>query len=336
MATVTLAARALLAVIFAIAAVTKLRRPQALRTTFRDFGVREPLARFAVLLAPAELVVAVGLLFTPSARWAAGAAVLLLLVFLAGILNALRLGRRPDCGCFGGLSSRPIGRATVVRNGVLLVVAGLVLVSGPGSAVDTWLSKHSAGAIVLFAIALTATIAVVLASSSGLRSLSEPVAAPAPMPQGPVIGEAAPEFNLRDAHGRMRSLRTMGSSDQPLILVFGNSGCGSCAVVLSQLASWEASLAQRVRFAVVSGRDEEQARAVSEQFGISAVFVDGSGETQRAYGVRLTPTAFAISPDGRIVNGPAVGPDAVEDLIRLTLHRLAPILDPWSQTTQAA
>jgi hypothetical protein len=106
--------------------------------------------------------------------------------------------------------------------------------------------------------------------------------------------------------------------------------------VLSQLAGWEASLSQRVRFAVIAGRDAEQALAVSEQFDIGSVLVDHNGEIQQAYGVRLTPTAFAISPDGRIAGGPAVGPDAVEDLVRLALHRLAPMGAPWSQTSEVA
>lgn len=55
--------------------------------------------------------------------WAAWAAAVLLAVFTGAVVRALAQGRRPPCACFGGLSSRPIGPGTVVRNLVLIVLA---------------------------------------------------------------------------------------------------------------------------------------------------------------------------------------------------------------------
>ncbi len=135
MGTITLGARALIGLVFAISAFTKLPDPAASRTTFREFGASERLARLAVLLAPAELAVVVGLVFVPTARWSAVAALLLLLVFIGGMLNALRLGRRPDCGCFGGFRPAPIGISTLVRNGVLVALSGVIVAvpAGPGA-----------------------------------------------------------------------------------------------------------------------------------------------------------------------------------------------------------
>ena len=336
MGTVTLAARVFVAVIFAVAAVTKLRHPGDASATFREFGVGERASRLAVLLAPSELIVAIGLMIVPTARWAGVAAMLLLLIFVAGIINALRTGRRPDCGCFGGFRAEPIGRSTLIRNALLLVISGVIAVRGPGPAVDDWFANHGAAAIVLSAMGVLAALAITLGVSSELDTIPDPTSQQAQPPPAVVVGQSAPVFSLKDASGESRSLASIAAPTQPLVLLFGNSGCGSCGIVLSQLAGWEATLAERVRFAVISGRDVEQALAVSSRYGVEQVLVDESGEVQRAYGVRLTPTAFAITPDGRIANGPAVGPDAVEELIRLTLRRLEPMVDPWSRKTQVA
>jgi peroxiredoxin len=336
MGTVTVAARVFVAIVFASAAITKLRHPQDIRTTFREFGVGESIAKLAILLPPAELVVSMCLLITPTARWAAMGAVLLLLIFLAGIANALRLGRRPDCGCFGGFGKQPIGRSTVVRNGVLLTVAAFVAVRGSGPALDAWVTAHGAGATILLAIAVIAAIATLLGASGSLQSVPESAGDPALAAPLLTVGDLAPEISLTDMEGKSRRLASLGGPSHQLVLIFGNSSCGSCAAVLSQLTHWEAALAQRVRFAVIAGRDAELARAVRDQYGASTVLVDEAAEAQQAFGVRFTPTAFAITPDGLIASGPAAGPDAVEDLVRLTLHRLPPMTHSWSQTSQVA
>jgi uncharacterized membrane protein YphA (DoxX/SURF4 family) len=66
-------------------------------------------------------VLAVGIL----EPWPAAAAVLLVAAFTAVVVVNLVRGRRPVCACFGSLSARPIGWATVARNAVLLAL-GLV------------------------------------------------------------------------------------------------------------------------------------------------------------------------------------------------------------------
>jgi uncharacterized membrane protein YphA (DoxX/SURF4 family) len=49
----------------------------------------------------------------------------LLVVFTVLIAVRVAQGRRPPCACFGRLSSRRLGPATLVRNGVLIAL-GLV------------------------------------------------------------------------------------------------------------------------------------------------------------------------------------------------------------------
>lgn len=56
-------------------------------------------------------------------------ATVLLLAFTGAIVLALRRGERAPCRCFGS-AAQPLGRAQVVRNGVLLTVAVLGLIGG--------------------------------------------------------------------------------------------------------------------------------------------------------------------------------------------------------------
>jgi hypothetical protein len=51
---------------------------------------------------------------------------LLLAAFTVGIVRTLRTGTKASCACFGA-STAPIGRRHVIRNGVLLVLAGFGL-----------------------------------------------------------------------------------------------------------------------------------------------------------------------------------------------------------------
>ena len=106
-----------LAAVFVVAGAAKLVDRDGTRRAVADFGAPEPLqAPVAVALPLVELAIA-GALFVPAlARWAALAALALLLVFCVVIVRALARGSAPDCNCFGGLTQTEVGRGTLVRN----------------------------------------------------------------------------------------------------------------------------------------------------------------------------------------------------------------------------
>jgi len=62
---------------------------------------------------------------------------------------------------------------------------------------------------------------------------------------------------------------------------------------------------------LVNIREDRQkvARTISERGYTAPTVLDPSGEVTAAYGVRATPTAFLIAPDGTIA-GRAIGPRA--------------------------
>jgi methylamine dehydrogenase accessory protein MauD len=129
---VLLAARLILAVVFGVAGVAKLLDPGGSREALRGFGLPERLAGpLAALLPLAELATALALIPVASAWWGGIAALALLLIFLAGIGSSLARGKKPDCHCFGQLYSKPVGAETLVRNGVLAVIAGGIVLAGP-------------------------------------------------------------------------------------------------------------------------------------------------------------------------------------------------------------
>src|SRR5215207_7375676 len=107
METALLLGRLLLAGVFGVAGVAKLRDLEGSRRGVRDFGVPEGLTGpLGIVLPLAELAVA--LVPAATAWWGALGAAGLLLVFVAAIGTNLARGRRPDCRCFGQIASGPI------------------------------------------------------------------------------------------------------------------------------------------------------------------------------------------------------------------------------------
>jgi uncharacterized membrane protein YphA (DoxX/SURF4 family) len=240
MPTLLFLCRLVLAGVFGVAAAAKLAAPDETRATLEEFGLGERAARIAAPVLPlAEAAVAVALLIAPTARVGAiGAAVLLGLFSLAVAVNLAR-GRRPDCNCFGTVHSAPIGPATLVRNLVLLAVAVLVGVAGPGRSAFAWLGRLSTAELVL-TIAVAA-LAVCLTGARGVlvRALPPPRAlllsvdaleagAPEPVPAvtGLPAGTAAPEFALPGLDGETMTLAALRAHGRPVLLLFTDPECG--------------------------------------------------------------------------------------------------------------
>src|ERR1041384_582285 len=128
---VLLAARVLLALVFGVAGIAKLADRAGSQQALRDFGLPGWLASPAgVLLPMLELGVAVALLAAVSAWWGAVVAMALLVLFVVGMGLSLLRGRRPACHCFGQLYLAPVGGSTLIRNLILAMVAGGVVLSG--------------------------------------------------------------------------------------------------------------------------------------------------------------------------------------------------------------
>src|SRR5262245_15786733 len=142
-------ARLLLTFVFGLAGAAKLFNRSEVRNVIRDFGVPGRLANvLGTFLPVAELSIAAGMLPMMSVWWGAmGALALLSLFIVIGSWNLLH-GRAPQCRCFGQLHSARLSWMTVVRNGIIMVPAGLLVwheSAGTGRTAGVMLTAISAG-----------------------------------------------------------------------------------------------------------------------------------------------------------------------------------------------
>src|SRR6185295_13861518 len=219
-----LVARVFLALVFGIAGVSKAADAAGSRRAIVGFGVPERLATpLAWSLPFAEILIALSLLPVTTAWVGSMAAVLLLVMFAAGIAVNLVRGQSPDCHCFGQLHSEPVSWLTFARNLGLIAVAGLVVVLGkdnPGPSAVNWLGELrttevvnlilGVAAVTLLAAAVAYLRRVLTLQSSLLERVEAmkkvidedysetPVerADAAPPPAGLPIGAPAPGFSL--------------------------------------------------------------------------------------------------------------------------------------------
>jgi hypothetical protein len=151
MADLAYAAALLLAGLFVVAALAKLRRPSAVASQFAGLGL--PASRPLAIAVPfVELALAALLAVVPPAGGPAALAVLAF--FTTIVVRALRAGRRVPCGCFGSARQQPISIVEVLRNAFLAVLAGLAVAAPaprvPGlPAALTVVGAAVAGALVL-------------------------------------------------------------------------------------------------------------------------------------------------------------------------------------------
>jgi len=340
MDTLLLVARLVLAATFLLAGVTKLIDLAGSKKAMRDFGLPISIADVAGIALPvAELVVAVLLLPVATAWSGALGALVLLAAFLAGIGYNLAQGRTPDCHCFGQVHSEPIGPATIARNGVLAVLAAMVLIGGwndPGpSVVGWWRDLATAGrvgtvaAVVAFvALAVEAWFMLQLLQQNGrlllrLEALESGVAnGEAPNPASPAaglpVGSAAPEFSLPDLDGETVSLTALRAAGKPVMVLFTDPGCGPCTALMPEVAQWRRDHAGAFTMALVSrgSRDANLARA--EAHGLGRMLLQEQREVAARYRMEGTPAAVLVRPNGTIGSSPAFGADAIRALVTMT------------------
>ena len=328
---IALLSRLLLAGVFLVAAIGKLADREGSRRAVADFGVpRDVSGPIALLLPCAEIAVATLLFFGGSARIGALAALALLGIFTATIAVTLARGRKPDCHCFGQLRPTPIGTSTLVRNGVLLGLAGLAFWQGGRSPHAGALAGGAGyGPVTWMALAI-AVVALVVAAAEGwlllgllpqqgrlLHRVEELELALGKVPfSGRPIGEQAPEFELRDLGGDRVTLGSLRALGRPVLLFFTNPHCGPCDELLPRVAQWQRDEAERIRIAIIARDSVEVNRAKAAQHGLRTVLLQRKREVSEDYQVESTPAAVLVGADGSIASPIAYGPERIGELVR--------------------
>ncbi|MGH7787783.1 MAG: MauE/DoxX family redox-associated membrane protein [Candidatus Binatia bacterium] len=159
----SLVARGALALLFASAAVHKLRDIDAFRRAVEGYELLPPLwaVPAGALLIAGELGLAVGLWLPRVAPVASLGAALLLGLYAWAIAVNLRRGRRDlDCGCGGPARRQMISPALVWRNSLLAAVALLAALPVSGRSL-TWFDGGTL-------VAAVASLALLYAAADGL------------------------------------------------------------------------------------------------------------------------------------------------------------------------
>jgi uncharacterized membrane protein YphA (DoxX/SURF4 family) len=323
---VLLIARLGLAATFAVAAAGKLVDFEATRRTLAEFGAPDRLTPAGALALPAvELAVAVLLIPNATARLGALLALVLLAVFVAAIIRSLARGRQPDCNCFGGLHSAPIGPLTLVRNLALAAVAGLVVATGPGES----LGALDGGTVLAVASALAALLLLGVAWFSWqlfkqngrllarIRALEEVTGisqSEPPRVGGLPVGEPTPDLVLATPGGGRRSVLELVAPGSPVALVFSDPSCGGCKALTERLPALKAELDGVLEPVLVTRGMGLHADSAAER-GLN-VLIQEDREALVAFRLGAVPSAVIVGGDGRIASSPAVGEEAIEGLLR--------------------
>lgn len=326
MQSVLLVLRLVLAAVFLVAAVGKVRDQAGTRRSLESFGVPRALVPVAAAVLPvAELAVSVALVPVATAWGAALAALALLIAFTAALVIGLLRGVEAECHCFGAVSSRPIGPATLARNLVLLALAALLVAAGPdapGNSAVAWIGGLSTGEQVLLGVVVLLAAAVAVNSAFLYQLLRQngrlwneldalrAGGSPADTPAGR-IGELAPGFALPDLDGEMVELDDLLVDGRGVALLFSDPRCEACADLYPLVGDLQRDPAADPRPVLLGLGAAEDHRATAAEHGIERVLLHPDSRLPRELGVGGTPGLVVLDRDGRFAREPLLGADAV-------------------------
>lgn len=332
---VAFAGRAVLVLVFGVAAVGKVIDRQAARRALSDFRVPQRLVLpVSWLLPAAETAVAVTLLLQPLARAAAVGAAVLLVLFMSGIASAMLRGEAPDCNCFGQVGSKPAGKGTLARNAALAAVALFVAIYGAGVDPGSWLRPHTAAEIaalvlVVVAVVLAATLASLVTERRKLRldlATAQTALDLFPPPPGLPVGIEAPPFALSGVTGEKVTLAELVGLGRPVALVFVSPSCRPCHHMFPDIARWQQTLSDRLTITLLVHGTLDEARELGQNFGLVNVLSDLKATVFHDYRGQGTPSMVIIKPDGKVGIRIRSSHGAVEAAIRRALQE-APAAD---------
>jgi peroxiredoxin len=344
MGIVLLIARLFLALVFGVAGIAKLADRTEGRRSFTNFGVPETLATPLSWLLPfVELIIAATLIPLGTAWWGSIGALAMLSIFTVAIGISLARGRSPNCNCFGKLHSEPVSLGTLVRDLVLVGIAGVVVSQGQnnqGLSAVAWLNDLRTAEVVYLvlgvcAIGLLAGALVflnrILKQQSKLLSGIEAVRTTigedaksmtivrkeaAPPQEGLPIGALAPKFSLPTINGDVVFLDGLLEAGKPVLLVFASPNCWGCKVLLPVVRAWQDNYASQLTIAIVSKGTITEIRSELAKYEISNLLIDERSEVSDDYQAKWSPSAVLINPTGRIASHLSLGDSSIRQWVR--------------------
>lgn len=330
--------RLLLAGVFLIAGLAKLSDKKGTFSLLQNFGLPYKLIPFFALLLPlVELTVGTLLVLTSTLRVGALGELLLLTLFTAIIITNLAKGRNPDCRCFGQINVTPIGWNTLIRNSILLALAGLIAWKGETNSVISIFSSGSDLVLgnevqEVFMVLTTVLLFIMgwlflqLYQQEG-RILARLEAVEALLPRNlrqlpknatnahDLVGNKAPDFTLSTLSGDLVSLEKLLEERKNILLVFSDPNCGPCNALLPSVALWQQTKYKYFTIVMITRGTIEDHQQKATQHGLKYVLLQEQYEINKLYHVGVTPGAVLIHKDGRIGSPVVAGAVAINALV---------------------
>ena len=327
-----------LAAVLVLSGIAKLPDPSATASMIRLLrlpSVVHPTAS-ARALPYVELATA-ALLLTPW-RWtyAVGAVLAagLFVAFLLVVVRAMGFDPRPTCGCFGRVGDHRINGRTVIRNVLLVALAGVALaIAVGGRSAGGLVADYSTGdwTWLLLAVALAAVAVLVLGAAPGRpraprtsasRSSTDAGRA-APSGDRPTAAAAGTEAEaddyvrapipagvVVDSDLQTRSLRSLIRSQAQLVVLV-NCWCGPTFEVADRLGGWRERLPQLGVQLVHTHAPWDDARFEK----LSGTWWDPGSQLYTALQAGSSPAAVLLGADGLLAGGPVNGVDEIETFV---------------------
>lgn len=320
---------------FALAGIGKLLDLKGSEKAAEGFGVPSGLAKpFAVLLPLLELAIAGSFLFIPASWYGAIGGFALLGAFIIGMAWHMAKGNAPDCHCFGQIHSEPVSKKSLFRNVIFAALAIALILPGPGRQGIDLAGDRIDGMqliLVLVVIALAAAILLYLKKIAGqqemilrridvLETISReglPVErSNAGNPDDALpIGTPFPDFELPNLGGRTIAFEHLLADARPMLFFFVGPNCVPCKGLLPEIDTWLSEIGDRVSFVFLSSGDAEENIEKFGASGVKTVLLQKEREVAGFVNARWTPTALFVGADGLIASRPAVGDNAIRDLV---------------------
>ena len=330
----------MLAITFAVAGFLKYRDQSSFVKALIEFGAPRRSARLLASLLPAlEILTAILLVIGDPFHTGSISVVLLLIVFTLAVAISLFRGLRPHCRCFGQVSSRPIGWATVVRNLMLLGLAAVCFLpptlQWPGY--SRYISLSLSTFLVTATLAVITTVLVaegwiifllrrqqgkLLTRLEQLESrmngnvapaMDVPISSPG---RGLAVGSPAPNFQLPALSGALTSLESFRANGLPVLLIFTNPHCEACNELLPKISSLQPQLGKVLTVVLISVGRPDDNREKLAVFGLDRVLMQKRHEVATDFHVEFAPSALIVGVDGDISSPVFTGAEGIASLLR--------------------